>query len=424
MIRGDGSFEEAETFRLQLSRFRFSALTFEQAGESSLNFRVAPRGQESAIAGFRRNRVALPFVETAEEVEGECEANVHGRISMKRVNNPPNPFQRETIEWSDDEPPPEAKLEVFKETATRTIITHNTSPDIGFDYSVNPYRGCTHACSYCFARPYHEYLGFGAGTDFERKIIVKTRAPELLRTELMKPSWKGETLAFSFTCDPYLPLENSYRIIRRCLEVCAEFRQPVEIVTKSALVVRDTDLLVRLTQHATCAVNLTIRFADQATARALEPFAPSPDARFRAMRELSQAGVTVNIGIAPMIPGLNDAHIPELLQQARERGATGAWMSMLRLPGSVADYFVENLETRLPTKAARVISHIREERGGKLNASDFGARMRGTSEAWKVTEALFKLYHRKLGFDSREDHAMKASGTFRRPSPQGSLFEL
>ncbi len=341
---------------------------------------------------------------------------------MKRISNPPNPYHKHLIEWTDEEPPPEARLEIFEEDSTRSIITHNTSPDVGFDYSVNPYRGCTHACSYCFARPYHEYLGFGAGTDFERKIVVKTHAPELLHAELMKPSWKGDLLAFSFTCDPYLPLENNYRITRCCLEVCAEFRQPVEIVTKSALVVRDIDLLVELTEHATCAVNLTIPFTDRETARALEPFAPSPDARFRALRELTEAGVPVNVGIAPVIPGLNDSHIPELLARARECGATGAWMSMLRLPGSVADYFVENLEAKLPTKAARVISHIREERGGKLNASDFGGRMRGTSEAWKVTEALFKLYRRKLGFEAR-DPAATHSHTFRRPSPQGSLFE-
>ncbi len=156
---------------------------------------------------------------------------------MRRVTNPPNPFLSTSIEWTGE--PPEAELEVFEETATRSIITRNESPDVGFEYSVNLYRGCTHACAYCFARPYHEYLGFGAGTDFERKIVVKVRAPELLRRELMKPSWKGDALAFSFTSDPYLPLETHYRLTRKCLEICLEFRQPVSIVTKSALVRRD-----------------------------------------------------------------------------------------------------------------------------------------------------------------------------------------
>lgn len=246
-------------------------------------------------------------------------------------------------------------------------------------------------------------MGFGAGTDFERKIVVKVNAPELLRAELNKPSWKGEELAFSFTCDPYLPLESDYQITRQCLAVCLEFRKPVSIVTKSALVAKDKDLLVALTKQAACSVNLTIPFGDYETARALEPFAPSPDARFRVMKELTDAGVSVNIGIAPLIPGLNDSHIPRLLERARENGATGAWMSMLRLPGSVAPYFVESLKARLPTKAARVINHIKAELDGKLNSREFGKRMKGTSEGWKITEKLFALYCRRLGFGTRPD---------------------
>lgn len=341
---------------------------------------------------------------------------------MKFVSNPPNPYHKHKLEWADDAPPPETKLEIFEEDQTRTVITHNRSPDVDFDYSVNPYRGCTHACSYCFARPYHEYLGFGAGTDFERKIVVKVNAPELLRAELEKPSWKGDEIAFSFTCDPYLPLEADYQTTRRCLEVCLDFRQPVSIVTKSALVARDTDLLVALTHQAACSVNLTIPFGDYETARALEPFAPSPDARFRVMRELTDAGISVNIGIAPLIPGLNDSHIPRLLERARECGAGGAWMSMLRLPGSVAPYFIESLQARLPTKAARVINHIKAERGGKLNSSEFGKRMKGAGEGWKITEKLFNLYCRRLGFDTRPDTAHRSLNTFRRPSRQGSLF--
>lgn len=319
-------------------------------------------------------------------------------------------------------PPPRAKLEIYEEDSTRTIITRNTSPDVGFDYSVNPYRGCTHACSYCFARPYHEYLGFGAGTDFERKLVVKVNAAKLLRQELMEPAWKGDELAFSFTCDPYLPLERNYELTRHCLEVCTAFRQAVSIVTKSALAVRDTDLLIELTNQAGCAVNLTIPFRDNETARMLEPFAPSPQVRFRAMKELTAAGISVNIGIAPLIPSLNDSHIPELLERAREAGASGAWMSMLRLPGSVAGYFIESLEKNLPTKASRIIKHIKEERGGKLNTSQFGQRMKGTSAGWKATEDLFKLYSRKLGFNRRSE-SVQTKRTFRHPSPQGSLFD-
>lgn len=340
---------------------------------------------------------------------------------MRTVENPPNPWLSLSIEWIGE--PPEAKLEVFEETATRSIITHNNSPDVGFEYSVNCYRGCPHACSYCFSRPTHEYLGFGAGTDFERKIIAKVRAPELLRQELMKPSWKGNELAFSFTSDPYLPLEAHYRLTGRCLEVCLEFRQPVGIVTKSALVRRDKELLRELTKRARCWVNFTIPFRDDETARALEPFAPSPAARFRAMQELSQAGIGVGIGIAPLIPGLNDSHIPELLKRAHAAGARTAWMTMLRLPGSVAPYFEQRLRERLPTKADRILNHIREERNGRLNSSDFGARMKGTSEQWRVIEQIFKIHCQRLGFNQASD-SVNEKGTFRRPSAQGTLFDL
>ena len=185
---------------------------------------------------------------------------------MRYVNNPPNPWLSTQIEWIGE--PPAARLEVFEETATRSIITHNQSPDVGFDYSVNCYRGCPHACSYCFSRPTHEYLGFGAGTDFEQKIVAKVNAPALLRQELMKRHWKGERLIFSFTSDPYVPLEANYQLTRRCLEVCLEFRNPVGLITKSALIQRDTELIAQLARTADARVFFTIPFADAANARA------------------------------------------------------------------------------------------------------------------------------------------------------------
>ena len=342
-------------------------------------------------------------------------------IVMRYIENPPNPWLSTSVEWIGE--PPEAKLEVYEETATRAIITHNTSPDVGFDYSVNCYRGCTHACSYCFSRPTHEYLGFGAGTDFERKIVAKIRAPELLREEFMKPSWKGSNLVFSFTSDPYIPLEAHYKLTRKCLEVCLDFRQQVSIITKSALVRRDIDLLRELLAKADCAVSLTIPFRDNETARALEPFAPSTDARFRAMEELAEAGIPVSIGIAPMIPGLNDSHIPELLKRAHNAGARRAFISMLRLPGSVAPYFEQRLRERLPTKADRVLNHVREERHGKLNSSEFGARMKGTSEQWRMIERIFKIHCRRLGFKREKDKSETRGNTFRRPTNQCSLFD-
>lgn len=268
-----------------------------------------------------------------------------------------------------------------------------------------------------------KYLGYGAGTDFERKIVVKVRAPELLRAELMRKSWRGDTLVFSFTSDPYVPLEAHYKLTRRCLEVCLEFRNPVSIVTKSALIRRDVDLLTKLAQEAAASVYFTVPFADYETARAVEPFAPSPDARFKAMKELAHAGIKVGIGIAPVIPGLS-MDIPELLKRARAAGATGAFMTMLRLPGSVADYFEQRLRERLPTKAERVLNRIREARDGRLNSSQFGERMRGKGEFWETQVRLFRVYCKRLGFNQEERRAYEGEPrtTFRRPSAQGSLF--
>ena len=342
---------------------------------------------------------------------------------MRYVANPPNPWHATHVEWLGE--PPEAKLEVFEEEATRSIITHNDSPDVGFDYSVNVYRGCTHACSYCFSRPTHEYLGFGAGTDFERKLVVKVRAAELLRAELLRPSWRGDTLVFSFTSDPYVPLEAHYQLTRKCFEVCLEFRNPVQVVTKSALVRRDLDLLVELNRQAGVEVFFTIPFDDAGVARALEPFAPAPEHRFAAMRLLADAGIPVGIGIAPVIPTLNDPHIPRLLKRAHAAGARKAFFTLLRLPGNVAPYFEQRLRERLPTKAERVLRRLRELRGGRLNNSEFGERMRGRGEYWRMIEQSFRLHAQRLGFN-QDDEAIYPVGrrnTFRRPSPQGSLFD-
>ncbi len=341
---------------------------------------------------------------------------------MRYIENPPNPWLHTSVEWIGE--PPETKTEVFEETETRRIITHNNSPDVGFDYSVNCYRGCTHACSYCFSRPTHEYLGYGAGTDFETKIVAKVRAPELLREELMRPSWRGDTLVFSFTSDPYLPLEAHYKLTRRCLEVCLEFRQSIGIVTKSALVRRDKELLAELARVADVSVFFTISFIDYETARAIEPFAPSPDARFKAMAELSEAGIPVGLGIAPVIPGLNDPHIPQLLRRAKEAGAREAFFNLLRLPGSVAPYFEQRLRERLPTKAERVLARLREARGGRLNNSEFGERMRGKGEYWEMIEKSFRLHSARLGFNKQDARAYPKTGrnSFRRPTAQGELF--
>jgi len=341
---------------------------------------------------------------------------------MQYVQNPVNPWLSTSVEYIGE--PPEVQTEVFEEEATRTIINKVDSPDVaGFmPWTVNIYRGCQHACTYCFSRPTHEYLGFGAGTDFDRKIVVKVHAPELLRRELMHPSWKGEPIAFSFTSDPYLPLEVSYKLTRACLEVCLEFCQPVSIVTKSALIRRDVDVLSELAKVADAEVWFTIPFKDNESSRPFEPHAPNPESRWKAMAELAAAGVPVGVGIAPIIMSYNDSHIPEILKRSKEVGATRAFMTMLRLPGSVKDYFVERLRSEMPTKADRLINRIREARGGKLNSSEFGERMRGDSEQWRVVEQVFELNCRRLGLN--EGRRSERASTFRRPTSQASLFEL
>ena len=340
---------------------------------------------------------------------------------MRYVDNPPNPWLTHSVEWIGE--PPTAKIEVFEETETRTIISTNDSPDVAFDHSVNCYRGCIHGCTYCFSRPTHEYLGYGAGTDFERKIVAKVRAPELLRKELMKRSWQGDEIVFSFTSDPYIPIEANYKLTRNCLEVCAEFCNPVGIVTKSALIRRDIDVLQRLKENASVGVFFSIPFADDEIARAVEPFAPSPKARFEAMKALADADIPVGIGIAPTIPGLS-TDIPALLQRAKDCGATKAFINMLRLPGSVAPYFEQRLREKLPTRADRVLNRIRDARGGRLNSSVFGERMRGKGQYWWAQEKLFDVYCKRLGFNEHRvgSERQNRASTFRRPSPQGALF--
>ena len=339
---------------------------------------------------------------------------------MRYVTNPPNPWLSTHPEWIGE--PPTARLEVFEETETRSIITSNNSPDIPFDYSVNCYRGCPHACTYCFSRPTHEYLGYGAGTDFETKIVAKVNAPRLLREELTRRRWRGDPLVFSFTSDPYIPLEANYRLTRQCLEVCLDFRNPVSVITKSALVRRDAELLAALVREAEASVFFTIPFIDHESTRALEPLAPYPEARFAAMKALVEAGVPVGIGIAPVIPGLNDSQIPELLKRAREAGARQAFMNLLRLPGNVAPYFETRLREAMPLRADRILNRLREVRGGQLNNSSFGERMRGKGAYWDMIVASFELHCRRLGFNQPAT-STEPRHTFRRPSAQSSLFE-
>lgn len=322
----------------------------------------------------------------------------------RRLDNPPNPYLAAHHEWL--EPPPPAQVEVYEETA-KSILSENDSPDIPFRWSVNPYRGCQHACAYCYARPYHEYLGFGAGSDFDTKIVVKTNAPELLHAAFRLPGWRGECVNFSGVTDCYQPLEAVYQLTRRCLEVCVEHRNPVAIVTKSYLVIRDADVLSTLTRCAGAAVYESIPFADDALARKIEPFAPPPSRRFDAIEKLAKAGIPVGVLIAPIIPGLNDREIPRILTRAAGHGAEWAGYVPLRLPGSVLTVFRQRIRETLPERADRIEARIRDMRGGRLNDSRFGERMRGEGTYWKSIEDLFEVTVNRLGIQTVRRRAWK-----------------
>ena len=277
----------------------------------------------------------------------------------------------------------------------------------------------------CYARPTHQYLGWGAGTDFDRKIIVKTNAPELLRRELMRKSWKGDTIVFSGVTDCYQPLEAVYGITRRCLEVCAEFRNPVGIVTKGALVRRDVDVLSRLARESEAVVYVSVPFADEAIARAMEPNASLPSQRIETIRLLSEAGSRTGVSVAPVIPGLNDSDIATVLSRAHAAGARSAFLTLLRLPAEVLPVFEERLEEAFPDRAARVWSNLEQARGGKRNEYRFGARMEGVGPRWAAIENLFEIECRRLGINQEHGDVEKPrTSTFRRPpGAQRGLFD-
>ena len=345
-----------------------------------------------------------------------------GSPALRKIDNPPNPYHRYAVEWLGE--PPQVALDVFEERA-RSILASNDSPDIPFRWSINPYRGCFHGCAYCYARPSHQYLDFGAGTDFERKIVVKKNAPELLKAAFDKPSWKGERIVFSGDTDCYQPLEASYELTRKLLELCLEYRNPVGLITKGALISRDADLLSDLSRVTDVSVTLSIPFADDKKARAIEPYAPAPSARLRAMRTLADAGVRVGVGIAPVIPGLTDHDIPAIVTAAKEHGASSAFFSLLRLPGPVEQIFTQRLEEEFPERAAKVLSALRKMRGGKVNSSTFGERMSGRGAEWDAVVWLFRTACEKAGLADEETDVLpeeERASTFRRPTRQLSLF--
>jgi DNA repair photolyase len=343
---------------------------------------------------------------------------------LRPVRNPPNPWRTRHVEWLG--PPPRAELVIYEERA-RSILSENESPDVGFRFSLNPYRGCAHACAYCYARPFHQYLDFGAGTDFDRKIVVKVNAPELLRKAFLRPSWTGECIAFSGATDCYQPLEASYRLTRRCLELCRDFRNPVGIVTKSLLVRRDADVLLALAEVARVRVSLSIPFSDDDMARRIEPGAPPPSARFRVLRDLATAGLEVGVGVAPIVPGLNDDQVPEILARAADAGARTAFRLPLRLPAEVVDVFLPALAEAYPHRANKVEAAIREMRGGRLNDPRFGRRFEAGGDRWRAIEELFSLTCRRVGLEDVHrsygpEREPAGETTFRCPRSQLTLW--
>jgi DNA repair photolyase len=341
-------------------------------------------------------------------------------VKTRPIANPPNPWASTEVEYLGEVP--RAQLELY-EDHTREILAHNDSPDVGFSWSVNPYRGCIHACAYCYARPFHEYLSFGAGTDFETKILFKPQAAELLRAAFHRPSWQGEHVAFSGVTDCYQPIEASLRLTRGCLEVCADFRNPVVIVTKGTLIERDLDVLSELNRTAAVRVRISIPFFDPEVARAIEPYVATPRRRLQTVERLAAAGIPVGVNVAPLIPGLGDEDVPRILKAARDAGATSASFVLLRLPGPVKTVFEDRLRAALPLRAERVLHRVRETRGGNLYDSRYGVRGRGEGLYAKTIETLFDTTARRLGLE----HGWWESGfprTFRRPTDRHGQLPL
>jgi DNA repair photolyase len=323
--------------------------------------------------------------------------------------HPPNRFERlrvdedlEHLEHDEEgaSGPRRVPTEYFVDDS-QSILSENDSPDIFFRYSLNPYRGCAHGCAYCYARPSHEYLGLNAGLDFESKILVKLRAPALLRDRLADKSWVPEPIMLSGVTDCYQPAERTFQLTRQCLEVAWEARQPMCIVTKNALVTRDVDILAEMAAHRLVHVAISVTTREASLARVMEPRTSHPEARLRAIRELSAAGVPTAVMVAPVIPGLNDSEIPALLEVARESGAQAANYVLLRLPLTVRPVFLEWLERARPLERERIESRIQATREGAWNSAEFGRRMRGTGAIADQIRQTFHVFARRHGLDRK-----------------------
>lgn len=329
--------------------------------------------------------------------------------------NPKNRFTENEVEYDVDEKTGQLnrpKTRLIPDHTTQ-IISRNNSPDIGFDVSVNPYRGCEHGCVYCYARPSHEFLGMSAGLDFESKIVVKYDAQKLLRKELSNPSWKPQTLVMSGVTDPYQPIEKKLKITRGCIEVLAESHHPLVIITKNYLVTRDIDLLARLAEIQAVRVVLSITSLDPTTTHTMEPRTSRPNKRLQAVRELSEAGIHVQVNIAPVIPGLTDEEIVPIMEASAEAGAKSVSLVNLRLPYGVKDLFVKWLEDHHPNRKEKVLKKIRSLKNGKLNRSEFGERFRVEGAYGDQMRQLLQIHANRLGLNQNREPLN--TGAFRRP---------
>jgi DNA repair photolyase len=345
-------------------------------------------------------------------------------VQDRPTANPPNRFHTTTTTYDDGELPPASAVTIIDDHS-RSIMSSNDSPDVGFNFSVNLYRGCQTACAYCYARPSHEYLDLGAGTDFDTKIVVKRDAPELLRAAFDKPSWRGELVMFSGVTDCYQPVERELELTRRCLEVCLEYRNPVAIISKHALVERDVELIAELGREAGASLSVSLAWIDPELARAIEPWAPAPERRLKVIETFAKAGVRVGVMCAPIIPGLNDNQLVRVLERAAAAGASYAGWVLLRLPGAVAQVFPERLRAAMPLAADKVLHRIRETRGGdKMYDSRFGVRGRGEGVYAETIKMLFDTTVARLGLGERDHDRAERPSTFRRPDKPSAQLKL
>lgn len=337
--------------------------------------------------------------------------------------DPPNRFDSIHLQWDEESQQTLDRREIeYLTDNSKSIVAENNSPDIPFRYSLNPYRGCVHGCSYCYARPTHEYLGFNAGLDFETRIVVKPNAAELFRRFLSRRSWNCEPIAFSGVTDCYQPVERQLRLTEQCLQVASECNQPVTIVTKNALVTREVDLLASMARRNLVHVNLSITTLDPQLARDMEPRTSIPAARLRAIKTLADADVPVGVMVAPMIPGLNDHETAEILNRAKQAGAIVAGYVLLRLPLTVAPVFEHWLRERRPEQAEKVLGRIEQTRDGRRNDSEFGRRMIGSGKIAEQIRAMFQLFRNQAGLGNRMPEMDCTQ--FQCPQPNDGQLEL